>query len=132
MPPLHFAVFIAVSLVVFVGILRWVLRARLTGPPSTTVVVVALIVVVAGMSFAKFGANIGLAWQIYYGLPALITLALPPVALRMAGPEVGAYIVLALAASPIIHIFFSLFVGWSEYLPFWHIPAVWELWRADV
>ena len=83
MPPSHFLVFIAVSLVVFVGILRWVLRARPPALRPGTVAVVAMVVVVMGMCFAKFGAYAGLAWPIYCGVPAAITLLLPPLAFRM-------------------------------------------------
>jgi hypothetical protein len=39
---------------------------------------VAFVVVVVGMVFAKFGATAGLPWPLYYGLPAAVTLFLPP------------------------------------------------------
>jgi hypothetical protein len=126
MPPGHFLVFIAVSLAVFIGILRWVLRARPLAPPASIVTVVALVVVVVGMCFAKFGANVGLAWPIYYGVPAAITLLLPPLALRMNLREASSYVALAFASSPAIHVFFSVFIGWPEYLPFWHVPSLWN------
>jgi CDP-diglyceride synthetase len=126
MPPVHFLVFIAVSLAVFIGILRWVLRARSRAPSAGTVSIVALVVVVAGMCFAKFGANMGLAVPIYYGVPAAITLLLPPLAFRMNLRETAWYVVLAFLSSPVIHVFFSLFIGWHEYLPFWHVPSLWR------
>jgi hypothetical protein len=126
MPPTHFLVFIAVSLAVFIGMLRWVLRARPLAPSATMVAVVALVVVVIGMCFAKFGANAGLAWPIYYGVPAATTLLLPPIAFRMNFREASWYETLALASSPAIHVFFSVFVGWPEYLPFWHVPSLWN------
>jgi len=130
MPPVHFLVFIAVSLAVFIGILRWVLRARPTAPPAGIVYLVAVVVVVVGMCFAKFGANAGFAWLIYYGVPAAITLLLPPIALRMQLREASWYVVLAFASSPVIHVFFSVFVGWPEYLPFWQVPSLWSTWHA--
>lgn len=125
MPPLHFVVFIAISLTVFFGILRWVLRARSAQPSTALVGGIAFVVVVVGMLFAKFGANVGLPWPVYYGVPALITLGLPPLAFRMRRAEALWYLALAYVSSPAIHVFFSLFVGWPEYLPFWHIPSVW-------
>jgi CDP-diglyceride synthetase len=124
MPSPHFLIFIAVSLAVFIGILRWVLRARSLAPPAGTVIVVALVVVVVGMCFAKFGAKVGLAVPIYYGVPAAITLLLPPLVFSMNLREASWYFALAFLSSPAIHVFFSVFIGWHEYLPFWHIPSL--------
>jgi len=126
MPPAHFLVFIVVSLAVFIGILHWVLRARPFAPPVGIVILVALVVVVVGMCFAKYAANVGLAWPIYYGVPAVTTLLLPPLALRMSLREASWYVALAVTSSPAIHVFFSVFVGWPEYLPFWHVPSLWN------
>ena len=78
------------------------------------------------MCFAKYGANVGLGWPIYYGVPAATTLLLPPLALRMNLREASWYVALAFASSPAIHVFFSVFVGWPEYLPFWHVPSLWS------
>ena len=127
---MHFLAFIALSLVVFVALLTWVLRSRAIPPDRGRVAVVTFVVVVVGMCFAKFGANLGLHWALYYGLPALVTLLLPPIAFRMHRGELVSYIVLAFASSPAIHAFFSFFVGWHEYMPFWHIPSLWESGQA--
>ena len=129
MPPLHFVVFVLVTLLVFVAILRFVLRDRPIKPSSGRIAVVAFVVVVVGMGFAKWGANSGLVWFVYYGVPAAVTVVLPPLALRMRQREVMWYLALALVSSPAIHAFFSLFVGWHEYMPFWRIPSLWPLTR---
>jgi len=126
MPPAHFLVFIAVSLAVFIGILKWVLRARPLAPPTSIVAIVAFVVVVVGMCFAKFGANAGIAWPIYYGVPAATSLLLPPLAFRMNFREASWYVASAFMSSPAIHVFFSVFVGWPEYLPFWRVPSLWN------
>jgi hypothetical protein len=124
MPPFRFLVFILVSLVVFAAILHWSLRNRTTRPSSITVIWVAVVVVVAGMVFARFGARAGLTWPIYYGVPALTTLLLPPIVFRMSRNEIVRYEVLAFASSPLIHASFSFLLGWHEYIPFWHIPYI--------
>ena len=125
MPLIHFFVFILVSLIVFVAILRWVVRARPVTPSFAITGGIAFIVVVVGMCFAKFGANAGLTWHVYYGVPAVTTLVLPPLAFRMQRGELVWYLVLSFASSPVIHVFFSLFIGWPEYMPFWRIPSLW-------
>lgn len=127
MPPLHFIVFIAVSVFAFIVVLRWSLRKRSARPSRQVLAGVALIVVVVGMCFAKFGAMQGFPWPIYYGVPALVTLLLPPLAFRMRSGEYVSYVAQAFLSSPAIHFVFSFFIGWPEYLPFWHIRPVWEV-----
>ncbi|MGZ5127280.1 MAG: hypothetical protein ACXWC1_31300 [Burkholderiales bacterium] len=126
MPPIRFFVFVAVSLVLFIGILHWALRTRAVKPAAWIVGGVAFVVVVVGMGFAKFGATAGLPWQVYYGLPAAVTLLLPTLVFRMLRTEFVWYVFLAFASSPAIHVVFSFFIGWHEYLPFWHIPSLWD------
>lgn len=124
---IHFTIFIFVSLLAFVGLLKFILRRRPLGPTFARVSAVAAIVVIAGMLFAKFGANSGLPWWIYYGVPALMNLFLPPVAFRMSGTESTRYVFLAFLVAPLIHVVFSFFFGWKEYMPFIPVPTVWEL-----
>ena len=56
-----------------------------------------------------------------------VTLALPPLAFRMQRSEFAWYVLLAFSSSPAIHAAFSFFAGWHEYMPFWHIPFLWDL-----
>lgn len=133
MPPLHFFVFIAVSILLFVAMLFWVLRRRTVAPTWAVVAGMSFIVVVVGMCFGKLGANHGLPWPVYYGVPALTTVLLPPLVLRMGRSESLQYIVLAAASAPAIHIVFSFFFGWSEYMagvPYLHVEPVWTLWAS--
>ncbi|MBC8374865.1 MAG: hypothetical protein H8E26_02400 [FCB group bacterium] len=123
----HFPVLIMVSLVAFVGILRLVLHGRTDRPPTQTVLWVATVVVVGGMSFAKLGASTGLPVWVYYGVPAVLTWALPSLVFRMRAPEFGQYLILAVLMAPVIHILFSFFLGWKEYMPFIPVPSLVEL-----
>ena len=122
----RFAVFVVISLVVFIAILRFVTRRRPIRPRPVLVFAVAGVVVVGGMLFAKYGNNAGLPWWIYYTAPALATLALPPAVFAFSGRELAWYLVLAFLSSPAIHVAFSLF-GWPEYMPFIPVPSLQEL-----
>jgi hypothetical protein len=124
---LRFSTFILVSLLVFFFILRFVTRNRAKRPSFVSVAVVAAIVVVGGMIFAKFGNNAGLPWWIYYTVPALVTLLLPPMAFKLSGKELWFYLVLAFVSSPVIHVLFSFFLGWHEYMPFIPVPSLQSL-----
>jgi len=130
MASVRFSIFILVSLVAFVAILRFVMRHRVERPRMGTVATVAGIVVVGGMVFAKFGNNAGLPWWIYYTVPALATLVLPPVVFGFSGKEAVRYLVLAFLSSPVIHVAFSLLLGWHEYMPFIPVPSIRELLAA--
>ena len=124
---LRFWVFVLVSLVAFVAILGFATRQRIERPRKAVIVAVAAVVVVGGMVFAKYGNNAGLPWWIYYTVPALATLLLPPVVFALRGRELAWYLGLAFLSSPVIHVAFSFLVGWKEYMPFIGVPAWWEV-----
>lgn len=123
----RFLIFVFVSLLVFITILRVVTRRRTRRPGTKAVLAVAAVVVVGGMAFAKYGATAGLPWWIYYTIPAFATLLLPPVAFKLSGKELWQYLVLAFLSSPAIHVAFSLFLGWHEYMPFIPVPSLGRL-----
>ena len=118
-PEVHrFPIYMMVSLVVFMAIIYLVTRERETRPPYTTVLAVAALVVAGGMAFAKLGQNGGMPWWIYYTVPALLTLTVPPFVLGMSRREVTGYLVLAFLSSPVIHFGFVLLLDWHDYMPF--------------
>ena len=124
---MHFAVFMGASMAAFLGIVKLVLRKRPVQPGTVHCAWVSMVVVVGGMLFAKISANAGLSPAIYCGIPAIVTIFLPPVVLRMRRGEFALYVLAASVISPAIHVLFSLFLGWKEYLPFWNVPSLREL-----
>jgi len=74
---LHFLAFILASFIAFVAILRVAVRREPARAVPAKVAAVACVVVVGGMLFAKWGANVGLPWAIYYGLPAASIITAP-------------------------------------------------------
>ena len=120
----RFSVFVLVSLVVFIAILHFVTRRRTQQPRTSTVVAVSAVVVVGGMIFAKFGNNAGLPWWVYYTVPALATLLLPPAVFKFSSKELVQYLVLAFLSSPAIHVVFSFLFDWHEYMPFIPVPSL--------
>ena len=121
---MRFPILIAVSLVVFIAILHFILRKRTTARPHYLIALIAVIVVVGGMVFAKLTQNAGWPWWIYYTVPAAVTLLLPPFALRMSRSELWRYLVLAFLSAPAIHVAFSFFLDWHDYMPFLHVPSL--------
>lgn len=128
----RFLVFMATAAGVFVAVLLFVVRARDRKPNNAVLILMTLIVVVLGMLFARYGyVFFRPPWWIYYGVPALVTFFLPPAALRMKRKEVLQYVPLAILMGPVIHVFFSLFVGWHDYMPNFpfYVPSILELVR---
>ncbi|NYF80824.1 hypothetical protein [Granulicella arctica] len=134
MPDLErFGVFIVAAFMLFFGVVLWIVRRRPARPSLGSLFALAIIVVPLGMLFARYShlAFHHLSWMVYYGVPALTTFLLPPLWLRMSRREIFLYIPLALLMAPTIHIVFSLFVGWHDYMPFpAYIPSVGELLRS--
>jgi peptidoglycan/LPS O-acetylase OafA/YrhL len=116
-----------VSVIAFIGLLKFTLRRRSEKPSTKKIYAVTGVVVIGGMILAKYGNNFGLPWWIYYTTPALLTLLLAPVSFRMNKSEVVPYLCLSFLVSPFIHVVFSFFIGWKEYMPFIPIPSIWEL-----
>ena len=117
-----FFVYMSAALLVFVMALVFTLRKR-SKRPVFTILVLALVAVVGGMTFARITYGKGVPWWIFYGLPALVTFVLPPLVLKMAKRELAFYIPAALIMAPIIHILFSFFLGWHDYMPLFYVPS---------
>lgn len=77
---------------------------------------------VCGILLGKFGENFGLPWQIYYTVPALATIVLPPLVFRFSLWRTLLYLLLAFAAAPLVHAAFFYGLGWDEYMPFLRLP----------
>jgi hypothetical protein len=131
MPDLaRFVLFMAAAFLLFLGVLLWIVRRRSTKPSWGAVIVLATVVVPVGMLFARYSHIVfrDLPWEVYYGVPALVTSLLPPMWLRMSRLETAQYIPSSILMAPVIHIVFSLLVGWHDYMPFpIYIPSVAEM-----
>ena len=116
----HFPIMILASLILFFIIIRLVLGEREFVEKKRQVLILAFVVIIAGMIFGKYGANWGLPWWIYYPVPMLLNVLLPPFILKLNIKKTFLYITLSFSSAPIIHLFFSSF-GWIEYMPFWTV-----------
>jgi len=125
-----FLVYMAAALLVFVIVLVFTLRKR-SKLPVFIISVLALVAVVGGMTFARITYGKGLPWWIFYGLPALVTFVLPPLVLKMSKRELVLYVPLALIMAPIIHVLFSFFFEWHDYMPLFYVPSWRELFEGQ-
>ncbi|MGB3079692.1 MAG: hypothetical protein WBB31_11485 [Saprospiraceae bacterium] len=123
----HFPIMIVASLLIFFLIMRIVLSKNDFKIKRNQFFFLSLIVVVFGMLFGKYGATYKLPWWIYYPIPMLMTVILPPIVLKLSTRKTILYLGLSFLSAPFIHAIFSFFLGWTEYMPFWKIPFVGNL-----
>ena len=124
----RFSVFSVVAFAVFASVLRLALRNR-NASVWPRIFVADVLIVFGGMLFARFTYGLGLPWWIFYGLPALATFLGPPVLFRMSWHETAKYVSMAVLMAPAIHVFFSFFVGWHDYMPLFYVRSVRDLLR---
>jgi len=123
----HFPIMIVASIAIFFLIIRIVLPKSDFKLKRKQIFILSLLVVVFGMLFGKYGATYGLPWWLYYPIPMLITVFLPPLVLGFKTQQTILYLVLSFLSAPFIHALFSFFLGWTEYMPFWKIPFLGNL-----
>jgi hypothetical protein len=123
----HFPIMIVASLLIFILIIRIVFSKNDFKIKRNQIYFLSLIVVVFGMLFGKYGATYKLPWWLYYPIPMLITVIVPPIVLKLNIQKTIVYLVLSFLSAPFIHTIFSFFLGWTEYMPFWKIPFIGNL-----
>jgi hypothetical protein len=105
--------------IVFAGGLR---GGRTPGWPAA--LGIALLISVVGILFGKYGENFGLPWWIYYTVPMLATVLIPPLTFRFKLWRAAFYVLLAFATAPLIHAAFFYALGWGDFMPFLALPAL--------
>lgn len=120
----HFPVMILASFILFFIVIRIVIGKHEFKSKRNSIVLLSVLIVVGGMLFGKYGANWGLPWWIYYPVPMLMNVLLPPLILKMDTKKIIFYLVLSFLSAPFIHVFFSFFLGWTEYMPFSKVPYI--------
>ncbi len=123
----HFPIMIIASIAIFFLIIRMVVSKNDFKQKRKQIFLLSLIVVVFGMLFGRYGATYGLPWWLYYPIPMLITVFLPPLVLKFKRQKIINYLLFSFLSAPLIHSLFSFFVGWTEYMPFWKIPFIGDL-----
>jgi len=120
----HFPIMIVASLLVFLGVVRLAVPKTEFRKKHKKIILLGLIIVVFGMLFGKYGATMGLPWWLYYPVPMLLTVLLPPMILKLDTRKTVLYLILSFLSAPFIHFIFSFFLGWTEYMPFWKIQSI--------
>jgi len=120
---MEFIVLTIVSIIVVILILRYSLNSRETNPINNYKIIgIIIILEVFCMLLGKYGANWQLEWWIYYPVPMLMSVLLPPIILKLDNKQIMIYLLLSFLSAPFIHFLFSFFFKWKAYMPFLEIP----------
>jgi len=108
-------------------VLYYVLKQRDENPiKQNKAIIVISFLGVLSMFIAKYGANFGFPWWLFYTLPMFLTILVPVFYFKMNKFEIIKYIFLIIISSPVIHVILSLF-GWKNYMPFIKIPSLFKI-----
>jgi hypothetical protein len=114
----RFPILMLISFAVIFAVIWLVADRKNARVTPVAVAVIAAIVSAGGMAFAKLGANNGWPVALYYGVPAAVTIFLPPLWFRMKPPRAITYVALAFLSAPAIHYGALYLLGWDNYMPF--------------
>ncbi len=122
--PARIPFYIAASTAVMTAVIVFAAAIRRgQAPHVTSAALVAFSISAIGILFAKYGANFGLPWQVYYSVPMLATVVMPPAIFRFGLARAAVYVLLAFLSAPLIHIAFFYGLGWADYMPFLPLPG---------
>jgi hypothetical protein len=123
--PARIPFYVAASSILMAAVIVFAGRVRGDGTPAWPPALgVAFLVSAIGIGFAKFGANFGLPWWVYYTAPMLATVVLPPLVFRFTLWRAVLYVALAFITAPLIHAAFFYAFGWGDYMPFLALPPL--------
>lgn len=122
----RFLVIAVFTYLIFLCVIRIVLGKQYK-TKSFLIDIVGIVTVYGSFLISKYGNFMKLPAFLYYALPLVLSICIPPLALRMKSDQVLKYLALGILVIPFVHIFFSLFFGWGDMVPFVRIPSLWSV-----
>lgn len=122
----RFLVMAAVTYIAFLCVIRLVVGSQYK-VKSFLINIIGMITVYGSFLIGRYGNFLKFPVYLYYVLPVLLTVFLPPLSLKMKSDETLKYLTFSLIAVPILHLCFSFLLGWGEFLPFIKIPSLWNI-----
>lgn len=122
----RFLVMAIISYMIFLCIVRIVLGGQYKGK-SFLINIIGTISIFGSFILMRYNEAMKLPGFVYYILVVLLLVFLPPLSLKMNSDQILRFFALSIVAVPLLHLLFSLLLGWGDYLPFIHIPSLWEL-----
>ncbi len=122
----RFLIMAAVTYIAFLCVIRLIIGSQYKAK-SFLINIIGMITVYGSFLISRYGNFLKLPVLLYYVFPVLLTVFLPPLALKMKSDQTLKYLAFSLLAVPVIHLVFSFLLGWGEFLPFIKIPSLWNI-----
>ncbi|MGI6122644.1 MAG: hypothetical protein ACOYIG_00460 [Acetivibrionales bacterium] len=122
----RFLVMAGVTYMVFLCVIRIAIGSQYKSK-SFLINIIGMISVYGSFIISRYNGVLKLPDILNYIIVMLLTIFLPPLALKMKSDQTLKYLAIGIVAIPLLHLLFSLLLGWGEYLPFIRIPSLWDL-----
>jgi hypothetical protein len=120
----RFLVLAGFTFLAFICVIRIVLGKQYRNK-GFMVDITGILTVFGSFLTAGYGKAAGLPEYLRYVIPVALAVCLPPLSLRMNSGQILKYLALGILVTPVVHILFSLLLGWNDMLPFIAIPSLW-------
>lgn len=122
----RFLIMAGVTYMVFLCVIRLAMGSQYKSK-SFLINIIGMLTVYGSFIISRYNGILKLPIILYYTLLLLLTIFLPPLSLKMKSDQTLKYFAFGIVAIPLLHLIFSLLLGWGDYLPFIQIPSLWEL-----
>ncbi|MGI6623002.1 MAG: hypothetical protein GX227_06065 [Clostridiaceae bacterium] len=116
----------AVTYMVFLCVVRIAMGNQYKAR-SFLINIIGILTVFGSFIIIRGNEILKLSALVYYILIILLTVFLPPLSLKMKSDQTLKYIAVGIVAIPLLHLLFSLLLGWGDILPFIPLPSLWDL-----
>lgn len=121
---LRFIILATASYFLFLCVIRIILGTAYKAK-SFRINLIGIVTVFGSFIIGHFGEQLKLPDYIVYIVPVLLIVLLPTLSLNMKTNQILKYLVFFLVSILLLHLLFSLLIGWNELLPFIKVPSLW-------
>lgn len=125
----RFLIMAAISYMAFLCVIRLVMGSQYKAK-SFLINIIGMITVYGSFIISRYKGLFKLPGYIVYIIIICLMIFLPPLALKMKSDQTLKYFAFGIIAVPVLHLLFSLLIGWGDYLPFIPIPSLWNLLKS--
>ncbi|MGI6083880.1 MAG: hypothetical protein ACOYIF_00385 [Acetivibrionales bacterium] len=122
----RFLIMAGVTYMAFLCVVRFAMGSQFKSK-SFLINIIGMLTVYGSFIISRYNGILKLPVILQYTLLILLTIFLPPLSLKMKSEQTLKYFAFGIVAVPLLHLIFSLLLGWRDYLPFIQIPSLWEL-----
>ena len=113
----------AISYIAYLAIVRIAMGSQYKSK-SFQINIIGILAVFGGFILKQYNGTINPP-IIYYILIILLIIFIPPLSLKMKSDQTLKYCAFVIVGILVLHLIFSLFLGWGDIMPFFPIRSIW-------